>query len=109
MKKIVLVAAMALGSLTAFAASPAAVNNDTNIATVQDDYKEITVAEVPAAITEALEADFPGAELTKAYVNEEGTYKIEAKTADTTGHLFANENGEWIEQYAQPHYHVNKE
>ncbi|MCM5663812.1 hypothetical protein [Galbibacter mesophilus] len=98
MKKIVLVAAMALGSMTAFATVPSTEGNDTRITIAQDDYKEIAVAEVPAAIIEALEADFPGAELTKAYVNEEGTYKIEVTTETTTGHLYANENGEWIEQ-----------
>ncbi|QLE02410.1 hypothetical protein HX109_12895 [Galbibacter sp. BG1] len=98
MKKIVLVAAMALGSMTAFANVPATLNNDTKIAVLQDDYKEIAVAEVPAAITEALAADYPGAELTKAYVNEKGTYKIEVKMGDQAGHLYANESGEWIEQ-----------
>ncbi|MDG3580967.1 hypothetical protein [Galbibacter pacificus] len=98
MKKVVLVVAMALGSLTAFAAAPAIVNNDTKVATVQDDYKEIAASEVPQAVQEALQADYPGAEITKAYVNEENTYKIEVKVGDQTGTLFANESGEWVEQ-----------
>ena len=91
MKKVILVAAMALGSLTAFAAIPATANNDTKIVVTQDDYKEIAVAEVPQAIQEALQADYPQAEITKAYVNE-------VKMGDQTGNLFANESGEWIEQ-----------
>ncbi|MEH6704972.1 hypothetical protein [Galbibacter orientalis] len=98
MKKVILVAAMALGSLTAFAAIPATANNDTKIVVTQDDYKEIAVAEVPQAIQEALQADYPQAEITKAYVNEENTYKLEVKMGDQTGNLFANESGEWIEQ-----------
>ncbi|MCM5663813.1 hypothetical protein [Galbibacter mesophilus] len=98
MKKLVLVAAMALGSMTAFAAVPTTLGNDTKITIAQDDYKEIAVAEVPQAIQEALQADYPDAELTKAYVNEEGTYKIEVKMGEQAGHLYANENGEWIEQ-----------
>ncbi|MEJ4087241.1 hypothetical protein [Galbibacter orientalis] len=98
MKKVVLVAAMALGSLTAFAAVPATANNDTKIVVMQDDYKEIAVAEVPAAIQEALKADYPGAEITKAYVNEEKTYKLEVAMGDQTGNLYANESGEWVEQ-----------
>ncbi|MDG3580966.1 hypothetical protein [Galbibacter pacificus] len=98
MKKIVLVVAMALGSLTAFAATPAVANNDTKVATLQDDYKEIAVAEVPQAVQEALQADYPEAQITKAYVNEENTYKIEVQMGEQTGTLFANENGEWIEQ-----------
>ncbi|WP_335964637.1 hypothetical protein [Galbibacter sp. PAP.153] len=98
MKKIVLVVAMALGSLTAFAATPAVANNDIKVATLQDDYKEIAVAEVPQAVQEALQADYPEAQITKAYVNEENTYKIEVQMGEQTGTLFANENGEWIEQ-----------
>ncbi|QLE02408.1 hypothetical protein HX109_12885 [Galbibacter sp. BG1] len=98
MKKVVLVAAMALGSLTAFAAAPATTNNDAKVVILQDDYKEIAVAEVPAAITEALAADYPGAEITKAYVNEENKYKIEVAIGDQTGQLFASEDGEWMEQ-----------
>ncbi|MCF8714747.1 hypothetical protein JM658_07885 [Joostella atrarenae] len=98
MKKIVLVAAMALGSLTAFAAVPATANNDVKVVVMQDNYKEIAVAELPQAILESLQADYPGAEITKAFVNEENEYKLEVKMGDQTGNLFANESGEWIEK-----------
>ena len=95
MKKVVLVAALALGGLTAFAASPVAVNNDFVI-TLQDEYQEIAVEEVPAAVQEALKADYPEAAISKAYKNEEGTYKLEVQIGEQVGTLFANENGEWI-------------
>ncbi|WP_417444370.1 hypothetical protein [Joostella sp.] len=98
MKKIVLVAAMALGSLTAFAAVPATANNDVKVVVMQDDYKEIAVTELPTAIQDALKADYPGATITKAFVNEEKTYKLEVAMGDQTGNLYANESGEWIEQ-----------
>ena len=97
MKKVVLVAALALGGLTAFAAAPATVNNDLVI-TMQDEYQEIAVEEVPAAIQEALAADYPEAAISKAYKNAEGTYKLDVQIGEQAGTLFANENGEWITQ-----------
>lgn len=98
MKKIVLVAALALGSLTAFATVPATANNDIKIVVMQDDYKEIAVGEVPTAIQEALRADYPEATISKAYINEEKTYKIEVAMGEQNGILYADENGKWIEQ-----------
>ena len=95
MKKVVLVAALALGGLTAFAAAPVTVNNDLVI-TIQDEYQEIAVEEVPAAIQEALAADYPEATISKAYKNAEGTYKLDVQIGEQAGTLFANENGEWI-------------
>ncbi|MEL4307765.1 hypothetical protein [Joostella sp. CR20] len=98
MKKVVLVAAMALGSLTAFATTPVTANNDVAVVTLQDDYKEIAVSEIPTAVQESLQADYAGATITKAYVNDEKTYKLEVTMGDQSGILFANENGEWVEQ-----------
>ena len=97
MKKVFLVAALALGSFATFAATPI-VSNTNGIYMIQDEYEEIDVAEVPQAITDALAADFPGATISKAYKNDASEYKIDVAVGEETTTLYANENGEWIQK-----------
>lgn len=100
MKKIVLVSAFALGSFASFAATPVIFHDGIaeDIYEVQDEFQEIDVAEVPQAITDALVADFPGAELSKAYKNEASEYKLEVVVGEEVSTLYANESGEWIQK-----------
>ena len=134
MKKLVLVAVMSLGSLTAFAqeeveavsteateavveegteavaeeateavVEEVAVEESTEVATeeaveAQDGFNEVTLEEVPEAITAALEAAHPGATISKASVNESAQYKLEvAKEDGETAELYADAEGNWIE------------
>ncbi|MCX2681024.1 hypothetical protein OOZ15_13810 [Galbibacter sp. EGI 63066] len=100
MKKLVLVSAIALGSFASFAATPVIFHDGIaeDIYMIQEEYVEIEIAEVPQAITDKLAADYPGAELTKAYKNEASEYKLEVAVGEQTATLYANENGEWIEK-----------
>lgn len=67
------------------------------VATRPQDYKEVKVAELPAAVQEAVKADFKGATISKAYVNATGEYKIDLATADKkAATVYANAKGEWI-------------
>lgn len=123
MKKLVLVAVMSLGSLTAFAQeeevqavaaeateateavaeeATEAVESTEAVAEeaveAQDGFNEIALEEVPEAITVALEAAHPGASISKAYVNENAQYKLEvAKEDGETAELYADAEGNWIE------------
>ena len=97
MKKVVLTFAIVLGSLTAFA-TPTPANQEVVISIVmQDEYTEVALEEVPAAITEALKAAYPTAVLDKAYINAEKKYKLDVTVGDKKGNLFADENGKWIQ------------
>lgn len=99
MKKLVFAASLLVGSLTAFAyTSPVVPVNQGIVITVQDEYKEIKVSELPTAITDAFAKDFPGGTIDKAFVNSEKKYKLEVTTAETSTTLYANEKGEWIEE-----------
>ncbi|MCM5662036.1 hypothetical protein [Galbibacter mesophilus] len=98
MKKLILASALALGSFTAFAATPTILNNNEVVTVAQDEYQEIEVAEVPQAVSDALAADFPGAEISKAYKNEASEYKLEVMVGEETTTLYANESGEWIQK-----------
>ncbi|MGB5273902.1 MAG: hypothetical protein WBN39_07600 [Flavobacteriaceae bacterium] len=114
MKKLMVVAVMSLGSLTAFAQEEQATEVmavATEVATEavapevateavapQDGFAEVAIEELPAAITEALAADYPGTSIAKAFVNETSQYKLEVASEDGTSvELYADADGNWIE------------
>ena len=101
MKKLFFAAVFTMGSLTAFAQDTEEVQADTAevVAAAQDDYTEISVDELPEAVTAAVEKNYPTATINNAYVNEAKEFKLEVSLEDgTSGTLYADENGNWIEQ-----------
>jgi len=98
MKNLFLSAAIVLGGLTSFASTSPISNNIVNTITIQDEYTEVKLEEVPAAITEALKKAYPDAVLTKAYKNEKSEYKLDVTVGDKVGNLFANADGTWIKK-----------
>ncbi|MBC6997658.1 hypothetical protein [Cytophaga sp. FL35] len=102
MKNLMFAAVLSLGTMTAFAQEEETTVEEVateQVEAVQDGYAEIAAEEVPAAITEALEAAHPGATISKAYMNEEAEYKLEvAKEDGETAELYADAEGNWIEK-----------
>ncbi len=101
MKKVFLVAALSLATMTAFAQeeeAKEAVAVATEVVEEQDGFAEIALEELPEAITAALEAAHPGATIAKAYVNEAAQYKLEVTKEDGEAvELYADAEGNWIE------------
>ncbi len=103
MKNLMIVAALALGSMTAFAqeetpAEEVAVAAVEAVEEAQDNFAELAIEELPEAITAALATDFPGATIAKAYVNEAAQYKLEVAKEDGEAlELYADAEGNWIE------------
>ena len=75
MKKLILSAAILLGSLSIQAENTVLTTTTVNSVNYQDDYKEVDA--VPAAIKKSLDEAYPGVKLDKAYVNSKKEYKIE--------------------------------
>ncbi|MTH17004.1 hypothetical protein [Flavobacterium sp. LC2016-01] len=98
MKKIFLSAAIVLGSLTSFAATSSVEDSIIKTISIQDEYTEIKLEELPAPITEALKKSFPNAVLTKAYKNAASQYKLDVTVGEKVGNLFANADGTWIQK-----------
>lgn len=106
MKKLILSAAILLGSLSTFTANAqeesktttekSATTATTTAATTTEEYTEIKMEEVPVAVTDAFKKSFPEAKLTKAYINEKKQYKLEVEVGDKVGSLYAEANGKWI-------------
>ena len=100
MKKVFLVAALALGTMTAFAQEEetAVETVATEVMEKQDAFAEIALEELPEAVTVALEAAHPGATISKAYLNEAAQYKLEVVKEDGEAvELYADAEGNWIE------------
>ncbi len=99
MKKLMFTAVLALGSLTAFAFSAEEIKTtSTEVVITQDGFNEIAASELPAAVTEAVTKNYPSATISKASVNDAKQYKLEVAMEDgTSGVLYADENGNWIE------------
>jgi len=99
MKKLVFASALAIGSLTiGTAATPIIFHDGIMEEIFIQDYTEVAVSDVPAPILNALESDYKGAMLNKAYVDEENMYKLEISLEDgTTTELYADAEGNWID------------
>jgi hypothetical protein len=98
MKNLFLSAAIVLGSLTSFATTSPTTSTIVKTVTIQDEYTEIKVEEVPTAVSDALKKAYPDAVLSKAYKNAKSEYKLDVTVGDKVGSLFANADGTWIKQ-----------
>jgi len=98
MKNLFLSAAIILGGLTSFASTSPISNTIVKTVSIQDEYTEIKLEEVPAAVTEALKKAYPDAVLSKAYKNAKSEYKLDVTVGDKVGSLFANADGTWIKK-----------
>ena len=98
MKNLFLSAAIVLGSLTSFASTSPITNTIVKTISIQDEYTEIKVEEVPAAITDALKKAYPDAVLSKAYKNAKSEYKLDVTVGNKVGSLYANADGTWIKK-----------
>ncbi len=99
MKKLFLVGALALGSLSVMA-NVAKLSQEELIELIvhSSEFTEISTTDLPTAITDAVAKSYPTATIDKAYVNEEKQYKLEMALEDgTTGTLYADENGNWLD------------
>jgi hypothetical protein len=98
MKNLFLSAAIVLGSLTSFASTTPISNTVVKTISVQEEYTEIKLEEVPTAVTDALKKAYPEGVLSKAYKNAKSEYKLEVTLGDKVGSLYANADGTWIKK-----------
>ncbi|MFB9077656.1 hypothetical protein ACFFLS_00895 [Flavobacterium procerum] len=96
MKKLILSAAIVLGSLSMHAETT--VNANQAIITVndQDGYKEVDG--VPAAVKKSLDDAYPGVVLEKAWVNEQKEYKIEVTVRGEKSIVYTDATGKILKK-----------
>ncbi|SDG62399.1 hypothetical protein SAMN04488062_101132 [Flavobacterium omnivorum] len=98
MKKLILSAAIILGSVSTYAITVPSTVGVVQTTTIQEEYIEVKLGEVPVAIMEALKGAYPKTVLDKAYINAAKEYKLEVTMDGKKGNLFADENGKWIKK-----------
>lgn len=68
----------------------------------QDDFRQIEIQELPAAVQQAVERDHAGATISEAHVKEkEGEQKFKLKVTTADGEekeLYADAQGNWIDK-----------
>lgn len=99
MKILFFVSLLVLGSLTTIQAqTELEATSDADVEMVQD-YVEVKIAELPQPVKDAVARDFEAAEITNAYTNENGEFKLLVATAEKqTLTLFADKYGEWLKK-----------
>jgi hypothetical protein len=98
MKKLILSAAILLGSLSTFAASTRVQNSTEKVISIGDKYIEIKIEQVPTLVTDSLKKLHPEAVITKAYVDENKQYKLELGIGDKTETVFIDGKGSIVEK-----------
>lgn len=98
MKKLILSAAIILGGLTAQAATTVQAIATTQSVVAQDEFAEVTLDAVPAAVKSTIEKSFPGTKLEKAYKNEKNEYKLEISNGDKKYTVYTDASGNIIKK-----------
>ena len=96
MKKFILSAVVLLGTMSIQANVLPVSNNTKATVILQTEYTEVTADAVPAAVKTALQTDYPGAKLEKAFVNEKKEYKLEISVGDQKATVYSDVNGNWL-------------
>ena len=97
MKKLILSAAIVLGSLSVNATVLPAVSISQSVL-VQSEFTEVSADAVPAAVKSTIEKSFPNTKLEKAYKNEKNEYKLEISSGDKKYTIFTDASGNIIKK-----------
>lgn len=100
MRKLLFGIALSLTSLTACAQENKVVKGAVlKMSVAQDIFSEIMIAELPLAVTKAIDTYYPTAVIKKAYVNNSHQFKLDIVLKEgNRGTIYADKDGDWIER-----------
>jgi len=98
MKKLMISAAILLGSLSTFTAIASVQNSFEKVITIAGEFIEIKITDLPPAIAESLKKSHPDAVIIKAYVNESKQYKLEVTNGDKSETILTDATGTIVEK-----------
>src|SRR6187402_635983 len=100
MKKLILSAAILLGGFTAFAQTSEKTTTTTTTKTavttpqtVDENYKEIKLEDVPSSVILAEKTAQPEAVIEKAYINDKKEYKLDIKVDNQKATVYTDAAG----------------
>ncbi|REG93023.1 hypothetical protein [Flavobacterium aquicola] len=62
---------------------------------IKSEFIEVSLDKVPVTVKAALETEYSGAKLVKAYVNEKKEYKLELSVGNQKATVFTDVDGNW--------------
>lgn len=98
MKKLILSAAVLLGTINTFAAEDKEFFSSNNIEIVQDEFTEIEMDAVPDTVKATIANSFTDAKIEKAYSNENKEYKLEVSMGEKTYTIYTDAEGQIIQK-----------
>lgn len=104
MKRLMLSAAVAAMFLTGGAINAHPINQSAKegefltVIQQEQEYVEIELEDVPDEINDAVAKNYEGAEVQKAYVNDEGVYKLDIEVEEEEQTVYFNEDGTEAEE-----------
>jgi hypothetical protein len=93
MKKLILSAAIILGSFTTFAQTSTPAKAPVSTQKVEEKYTEIKLEEVPSSVILAVKTAQPEAIIEKAFINEKKEFKLEIKVGDQKSTIYTDAAG----------------
>lgn len=93
MKKLILSAAIILGSFTTFAQTSTPATAPVSTQKVEEKYTEIKLEEVPSSVILAVKTAQPEAIIEKAFINEKKEFKLEIKVGDQKSTVYTDAAG----------------
>ncbi|WP_308993491.1 hypothetical protein QLS71_011980 [Mariniflexile litorale] len=100
MKKLILTVAILASGVSTFAMSNNILPIEGINIVMNNEFKEITLDKLPAAVTNAVEKDYASATISKAYVNSKEQYKLDLTIDGNSSTVYADKDGNWIEESA---------
>jgi len=98
MKKLILSVAIVASGISTFALTNNPIHNETITVSIADEFKEVSLENLPETVTAATTKDFPTATLNKAYVNGSEQYKLELTIDGTATAVYADKDGNWLKE-----------
>ncbi|MDX6180659.1 PepSY-like domain-containing protein [Flavobacterium sp. Fl-77] len=98
MKKLILSVAIVLGTMSVQAAVPSITKIMSQSVITQDEYTEVSLDALPAAVKSTVEKSFPGTKLEKAYKNEKNEFKLEIANGDKKYTVYTDASGNIIKK-----------
>jgi len=101
MRKLILTVTVALltSGVSVFAINN--INNNANeiiVVVVNDDFKEVALADLPEAVSNAILKDYSTATVVTSYVNKSNQYKIDLMVDETEVSVYADKEGNWLKE-----------
>lgn len=97
MKKVILTALFAFSTLSVLATTTDVNPTNFNVV-IKNEFKEIALKDVAKPVLEALEKDFSGATIQRAFINEKNEYKLEITLGEVAKTIYSDANGNWIKK-----------